>query len=134
VAARAAGARRFITQSVAFAYASGSAPLREDIPLDYAGKATLVRGVAALEALTTGTSGLTGIVLRYAYLYGPGTWYAAPQGAGFIHVDAAAQAALLALTHGEAGIYNIAEDDGAVSIEKARRALGFDPAFRAPVA
>jgi hypothetical protein len=38
---------------------------------------------------------------------------------------------VLALTRGAPGIYNIAEDDGAVSIEKARRELGFDPAFRA---
>ena len=45
-------------------------------------------------------------------------------------VDAAAQAARLAVAHGAAGIYNIAEDDGAVSIAKARRELGFDPAFR----
>jgi nucleoside-diphosphate-sugar epimerase len=132
VAARAAGARRFVTQSVCFAYAPGTAPLQEDDPLDYAGKATLVRGVAALEALTTATPGLAGIVLRYAYLYGPGTWYARPQGACFIHVDAAAQAALAACTRGEPGIYNIAEDDGAVSIDKARAGLGFDPSFRRP--
>jgi hypothetical protein len=38
---------------------------------------------------------------------------------------------VLALTRGAPGVYNIAEDDGAVSIEKARRELGFDPAFRA---
>ena len=31
---------------------------------------------------------------------------------------------------GAPGIYNIAEDDGAVVIDKARRELGFDPAFR----
>ena len=37
---------------------------------------------------------------------------------------------LLAVTRGEPGIYNIAEDDGAVRIGKARRELGFDPAFR----
>jgi hypothetical protein len=37
---------------------------------------------------------------------------------------------LLALTRGTAGIYNIAEDDGAVTTEKARRELGFDAAFR----
>jgi hypothetical protein len=29
--------------------------------------------------------------------------------------------------------YNIADDDGAVSIEKARAQLGFDPAFRIPL-
>lgn len=135
VAARAAGARRLITQSVAFAYAPGPAPLAETHPLDYAGegnKAVLVRGVATLEALTLGTPGIEGIALRYAYLYGPGTWYAASEGRGFVHVDAAAHAALLALTRGQPGAYNIADDDGAVSIDKARRELGFDPTFRLP--
>ncbi|HXL64075.1 MAG TPA: dTDP-glucose 4,6-dehydratase, partial [Xanthobacteraceae bacterium] len=63
-------------------------------------------------------------------LYGPGTWYAAASGKGPLHVDAAAYAALLAVTRGAAGIYNIAEDDGAVAIEKASRELGFDPGFR----
>jgi nucleoside-diphosphate-sugar epimerase len=132
-AARAAGARRFIVQSVAFAYAAAAAPCRESDPLDFAaegGRAGLVRGVVALEAVTTGTPGIEGIVLRYGYLYGPGTWYAAPEGRGFIHVDAAAQAALLAVTRGAAGVYNIAEDDGAVAIDKARKELGFDPSFR----
>ena len=135
VAARAAGARRLITQSVAFAYSPGPAPLAETHPLDYAGegnKAVLVRGVATLEALTLGTPGIEGIVLRYAYLYGPGTWYAASEGRGFVHVDAAAHAALLALTRGQPGAYNIADDDGAVAIDKARRELGFDPGFRQP--
>jgi hypothetical protein len=47
-----------------------------------------------------------------------------------VHIDAAAHAALLATTRGNAGIYNIAEDDGAASIAKARRDLGFDPSFR----
>jgi hypothetical protein len=47
-----------------------------------------------------------------------------------IHIDAAAHAALLALTRGAPGIYNVAEDDGTVSIDKARKDLGFDPAFR----
>ena len=37
---------------------------------------------------------------------------------------------LLAVTRGRPGIYNIADEDGMVSIEKARRELGFDPAFR----
>ena len=35
-----------------------------------------------------------------------------------------------ALTHGSPGIYNIAEDDGEVVIDKARRELGFDPGYR----
>ena len=70
------------------------------------------------------------VVLRYGRLYGPGTWAEQPQGPGCLHVDAAAHAALLAVTRGEPGIYNIAEDDSAVRIGKARRELGFDPAFR----
>src|SRR5262245_28705318 len=52
VASRAAGTRRFIAQSVAFAYAAGPTPLRESDPLDFAGEGTraaLVRGVLALE-------------------------------------------------------------------------------------
>jgi hypothetical protein len=35
----------------------------------------------------------------------------------------------LALT-GRPGIYNIADNDGAVSIDKARKEWGFDPDFR----
>jgi len=44
--------------------------------------------------------------------------------------DAAAQAALLAVTKGRPDIYNITEDDPALSSEKAKRELGFDAAFR----
>jgi hypothetical protein len=36
------------------------------------------------------------------------------------------------MTQGAAGVYNIADDDGAVSIAKARTELGFDPRFRGP--
>jgi nucleoside-diphosphate-sugar epimerase len=131
-AALAAGARRFITQSVAFAYAPGTGARREEDPLDFAGegRGTLMRGVLALEALTLGAPGVEGIVLRYGMLYGPGTWYEAPAAPGSLHVEAAAQAALLAVTRGRPGIYNIAEEDGAVAVDKARRELGFDPTFR----
>jgi nucleoside-diphosphate-sugar epimerase len=68
--------------------------------------------------------------LRYGRFYGPGTWTDVPNGSAPLHVDAAAQAALLALTNGRPGIYNLAEDDGAVSSAKAGRELGFDPSFR----
>jgi nucleoside-diphosphate-sugar epimerase len=116
---------RVIAQSIAFAYAPGQAPLTEEQPLDPA-----QAGVIALERAVLETPGVAGIVLRYGRFYGPGTWTDVPKGAGPLHVDAAAQAALLALTKGETGIYNVAEDDGTVSTEKARRALGFDPSFR----
>ena len=75
-------------------------------------------------------SGMEAIVLRYGLLYGPGTWTEGPSRKPPLHVDAAAHAALLAVTRGKPGIYNIAEDDGTVSIDKARAELGFDPAFR----
>ena len=45
---------------------------------------------------------------------------------------AAAQAAFLTVTHGRPGVYNIADEDRTVSIDKARREFGFDPAFRLP--
>ena len=45
-------------------------------------------------------------------------------------IDAAADAARLAVTRGAAGIYNVAEADGALLINKAQRELGFDPSFR----
>lgn len=86
----------------------------------------------ALEDATLHTPGIDGIVLRYGRLYGPGTWFAEATGRGPLHVDAAAQAALLAVTRGSPGIYNIAEDDGAVTTDKARRHLGFHAAFRLP--
>jgi nucleoside-diphosphate-sugar epimerase len=135
-AALSAGARRLIAQSIAFIYADGPEPHAEGDPLAAAEgddlNALTSRGVRALEAATLNTPRIAGIVLRYGRLYGPGTWFAAAAGRGPLHVDAAAHAALLAITRGAPGIYNIAEDDGAVTIDKARRELGFDPAFRLP--
>jgi nucleoside-diphosphate-sugar epimerase len=62
--------------------------------------------------------------------YGPGTGFEAAAGKPAVHVDAAAQAAMLAIVRGAVGIYNVAEDDGAVSIARARHELGWDPSFR----
>jgi nucleoside-diphosphate-sugar epimerase len=132
-AAQAAGVSRLIAQSVAFAYAPGTEPHGESDPLDLGADGAQRRsaeGVAALEAAVLGAPGIGGVVLRYGRLYGEGTWSASPDGRAPLHVDAAAHVALLAITNGSPGIYNIAEDDGAVSIEKARRELGFDPDFR----
>ncbi|HZP75231.1 MAG TPA: NAD(P)-dependent oxidoreductase [Pseudolabrys sp.] len=131
-AAKAMGVPRVIAQSIAFVYAPGDGARVETDPLDGSEtRATTVGGVVALEDAVTKTSGIDGVVLRYGFLYGPGTWNEArPPQPPAIHVDAAAHAALLAVSRGAPGIYNIAEDDGAVSIDKARRELGFDPAFR----
>ena len=133
VAAKSAGARRFIAQSIGFLYI-GEKPHREADPIKPAADIS-ARGVHALEGAVTGTPGIDGIVLRYGKLFGPGTWNEKtgdrkPDGTGYVHVDAAAQAALLAVMRGAPGIYNIAEDDGELSVCKARQELGFDPAFR----
>lgn len=131
-AAQMTGVRRVVAQSIAFAYAPKQSTLVETDPLDVDGeRAITARGVASLEEQTMRTPGIDGVVLRYGRLYGPGTWFAAPNGPGPLHVDASAHAALLAVTHG-LGIYNVAEDDQAVSSEKAKRELGFDAGFRMP--
>ena len=134
-AAQAAAARRFIVQSIAFAYAAGREPHPETDPLNLADpvRAVTVKGAVDMERQVLSASGLDAIVLRYGLLYGPGTWREASSGQRpALHVDAAAHAALLAITRGAAGVYNIADDDGAVSIAKARTELGFDPRFRGP--
>lgn len=133
-AAKLAGVRRVIAQSIAFVYAPGEGAHTEDDPLDLTAEGVrqlTVQGIVALEREVLTAPGIDGVVLRYGYLYGPDTWYDAPPKPPSVHVDAAAHAALLTVRKG-AGIYNIAEDDGAVSGAKAKRELGFDPAFRIP--
>jgi nucleoside-diphosphate-sugar epimerase len=125
----AAKTKRVIAQSISFTYASETEPHLETDPLK-SGNASS-DAVTTLETLTLQTPGLDGVVLRYGRLFGPGTWATTATGKGFCHVDAAAHAALLALTKGR-GAYNIANDDGEVSIAKARADLGFDPGFRLP--
>jgi nucleoside-diphosphate-sugar epimerase len=133
-AAKIAGARRVVAQSIAFVYAPGDGIHIETDPLDLAAEGVrqlTVQGIVALEHAVLRTPGIDGVVLRYGYLYGADTWYDAPPKPPSVHVDAAAHAAVLALNRG-AGLYNIADDDGAVSSAKARQDLGFDPAFRMP--
>jgi len=131
-AAQAAAARRLIVQSIAFGYAPGGEPHPETDPLNLAdpARAVTIKGTADMEQQVLASAGLDGVILRYGLLYGPGTWHAEAVRRPALHVDAAAHAALLALTRGAAGIYNIADDDGVVSIAKARAELGFDSRFR----
>jgi nucleoside-diphosphate-sugar epimerase len=132
-AAQAAAARRFIVQSVAFGYAPGGEPHSEADPLNVSDgpRAVTIRAAADMERQVL-TSAMVAIVLRYGFFYGPGTWHADPLRKPPLHIDAAAQAALLAVSHGQPGVYNIAEEDGTVLIAKARAELGFDPGFRLP--
>jgi nucleoside-diphosphate-sugar epimerase len=132
-AAIAAGARRFISQSLGWLYAEGPKPHRENDPLDRDTKgpsAATVPGVIALEQLTLNSPPLEGVVLRYGQFYGPGTWNTAQSGPLPVHIDAAARAAVLAVETKHTGIFNIAEENGLVSTEKARRELGWSASFR----
>ena len=132
-AAVAAGARRMIAQSIAWAYAPGREPHVEDDALDLASaepRATSIREIVALEDATLKTPPLEGVVLRYGQLYGPGTGFDRPYGSAPLHVDAAALAACLSVDTTTPGLYNIAEPNDAVTTDKARRNLNWDPGFR----
>src|SRR6516165_5261215 len=78
-AAQLAPVRRFIVQSIAFAYAGGGKPHPETDPLNLAdpARAVTVKGAVDMERQVLSASGLDAIVLRYGLLYGPGTWHAA---------------------------------------------------------
>lgn len=123
-AALQAGARRLISQSIAWIYAPGPEPHTESDPI------TDQSGAMALEELTLGSAALEGVVLRYGQLYGPGTHTATPLGAVPVHVDAAAYAALLAIDHGKPGIYNVAQPSSYATTAKACAELGWNADFR----
>ncbi len=134
-AALASGARRYVTQSIAFLYApegdwvkDEEARPYEDAPLPFRHAVGAVLGHER-EVLA---EGIEGLVLRYGQFYGPGTYYG-PGGsiyrqvskrmvpitgpgtgtASFLHVEDAAAATVAALDHGPPGIYNVADDEPA---------------------
>ena len=132
-AARAAGAHRFVSQSIAFMYAP-SRRHGEDGggPADRGGPGAFAGGLRALAEMERAVLDADGFVLRYGFFYGPGTYYAAEgsatadirrrrlpvvgKGAGvtsFVHVDDAADATVAAVERGAPGVYNIADDEPA---------------------
>jgi len=156
-AAAAAGAARFVYQSIAFLYRYAGpnvldeeAPAALDAPEPFA---TAVRETLEGERLATSAPGITGVVLRYGQLYGPGTYYSSDGyfgrrararllpviggGTGwfsFLHVDDAAGAAIAALERGE-GVYNVVDDEPAPVREWLPvfcRAVGAPPPLRLP--
>jgi nucleoside-diphosphate-sugar epimerase len=158
-AARAAGARRFVCQSIAFAYRMDGEGLKtEEDPLLSEAAGAFGSGVRALremEAMVLGGDGLDGLVLRYGFFYGPGTYYAEDgtstqdvrrrrmpivgKGSGvfsFIHVDDAADATAAAVERGAPGVYNITDDEPAPMTEWVpafAQAAGAKPPRRVPV-
>jgi 2-alkyl-3-oxoalkanoate reductase len=133
-AAREVGARRFITQSIAFLYApegdwvkSEDAPVFDDAPGHFGPS---VRILAEHEREVVECPDFEGLVLRYGQFYGPDTYYAPDghlgrearrrrfpivgEGTGtfsFIHVEDAAAATVAALERGAPGIYNVVDDE-----------------------
>jgi nucleoside-diphosphate-sugar epimerase len=157
-AAVAAGTRRVVAQSIAFAYPpTGDALKREEDPLWDAAPWPWSRSVAALRELegdVTNTEGIDGLVLRYGFFYGPGTPYASGgfwekevrrrrfpvvgRGDGvfsFIHIDDAADATVAAVERGSPGIYNVVDDEPAPLREWLpvyAEAIGAKPPRRVP--
>ena len=126
-----------IAQSIAWAYAPGPRPYREDHPLDLnaeGDRLVSVRGVEFLERQVLEAWRLEGLALRYGRLYGPGSGTDTPPSPPAVHVDAAAYAALLAIDHGEPGAFNIADPNDEVSTDKATAALGWRADFRLDLA
>lgn len=134
-AAAEAGVKQFIAQSIAFVYEPGKLPHTETSPLlnfDDAAYGETARAVNSLEQQVV-NGPFTGVVLRYGWLYGPKTGVETPVDfAPPVHVEAAAQAALLALQCTQPAIYNVADDDPRLSSEKIKQALGWHPALRLP--
>lgn len=128
----ASGCRRMVAQSIAWAYAPGPLPHAEEDPLDTlaAGeRAVSVHAVLELESLVLNSAGLAGLVLRYGHLYGPRTWSAEPDGEMPLHVEDAARAAHCAVEWaGVTGVFNVSEPCLQLSVDKARRMLGWTSA------
>lgn len=126
-------ARRLVVQSIAFAYAPSSGPCGEEQPLNTEAAdplaARTARALQAMEGMCLAAP-IQAVILRYGRLYGPNTWFDAPQGGCPVHVEAAADAARRALRLGAPGVYNVAEPEGDVRTDKVRRELGWDAAFR----
>jgi nucleoside-diphosphate-sugar epimerase len=158
-AAQAAGARRLVGESIAFAYLPGGSWVKsEEEPL-FTGApgrfGVTFEAVAALERQVLSTPELDGVVLRYGWLYGPGTYYdhggqqadevmkrrlpIVGEGTGtfsFVHVEDAASATVAALERGAPGAYNVVDDEPAPLREWVpvyAEALGAKPPRRVPV-
>jgi nucleoside-diphosphate-sugar epimerase len=129
-AAREAGAQRVIAQSVSFLTAPQGPPVvDESAPLWLDVGGDVQAGVEANRTMEEAVVRAGGVILRYGFFYGPGTSYARDgqaadevrrrripvvgKGGGlssFIHIDDAADATVLALDHGEPGVYNVVDD------------------------
>jgi 2-alkyl-3-oxoalkanoate reductase len=131
-AAQASGVERFVAQSfTGWTNSRTGGPVKtEDDPFDPEPAKSQRETMAAIQYLERAVveAPLTGIVLRYGGFYGPGASESMVElvrarkmpivggGTGvwsFIHLDDAAAATVAAVERGEAGIYNVVDDDPA---------------------
>ena len=157
-AALAAGASRFVSQSIGFWYRPvGGLIKTEEDPLWHGAPEPIgaaVATVAAAERAVLEADEMVGIVLRYGTFYGPRTWYSRDgeigrqierrrypivgDGSGytsFVHVDDAASACVAFVAAGAGGVYNVVDDEPATANEwvpEFARAIGAKRPMRVP--
>lgn len=130
--ARASGVRRYVQQASAFFLRPGAglADESEGLAVDASPRvAASARTYAELEGRVLNADGVEGVVLRYGFFYGPGTWYH-PEGAAadqirrrevpvvgngegvwsWVHIEDAARATIESLT-APPGVYHVVDDD-----------------------
>jgi len=135
-AALAVGVTRYVMQSIGFMYAPDGPRLRtEQDPVFRAAPPPwrdVIPPLLSLEEQVANSPAFHGVVLRYGYFYGEGTYFwpggqfyeqvkrrrfpVVGKGMGiwsFIHVEDAAAATVAALRSSESGIFNIVDDEPA---------------------
>jgi nucleoside-diphosphate-sugar epimerase len=158
-AARAAGVRRLLTQSISFLYAPEGDWVKDEEarPFDDAPGhfGPSVKVLLSHEREAVECPDFDGLVLRYGQFYGPGTYFAPDGHLGrevsrrrfpivgpgtgtfsFLQVEDAASATVAALDSGEPGVYNVVDDEPAPMSEWLpvyAEALGAKPPRRVPV-
>jgi nucleoside-diphosphate-sugar epimerase len=131
-AAKAAGVRRFLKQSMAFWGIPGTGLADESTPLSIDASPAVAadaRLVLDTERRLLQTPDLEGIALRYGFFYGPGTWFNSDGDVGqqvrqqqfpivgngdgvwsWIHIEDAARGTVAAVEQGNPGVYLIVDD------------------------
>ncbi len=127
------GVQRYVLQSIAFLYAPVGGPVKsEDDPVWDDAPEPFARSVGVVRANERAllAAPFAGLVLRYGFFYGPGTYFAddgsttrqirarrypiVGSGDGvlsLVHVADAAAATLVAAERGASGVYNVVDDE-----------------------
>ena len=154
-AAREAGARRIVSQSIAFLYAPEGERVKDEDGRPWTEApppfSDAIDAILEHEQIVTGAGG---VVLRYGQFYGPGTYYSRDGSTGqdimkrrfpivgkgdgmfsFIATDDAAAATVAAIEGTATGVFNVVDDDPAALHEWLpvfAEAIGAKPPWRVP--